>query len=145
MVSGANVSCACKRSPNGIAPFCHLGDGCVDVLIIKHTHMLNNLKLLLRFSSKEKNVVCSFLYHLRISISVAVNSELMFSIGKHSLHETLQKVTCRLKCPFGILSFWTLTTIDSRIPLRKLVNLSVKGIMRSYGIGLSVFSFLYIF
>jgi ceramide kinase len=60
MVSGANVSCACKRSPNGISPFCHLGDGCVDVLIIKHTHILNNLKLLLRLSSKEKNVVCSF-------------------------------------------------------------------------------------
>ncbi|XP_023718038.1 ceramide kinase isoform X2 [Cryptotermes secundus] len=56
MVSGANVSCACTRSPNGISPFCHLGDGCVDVLIIKHTHLLNNLKLLLRLSSKEKNV-----------------------------------------------------------------------------------------
>jgi ceramide kinase len=57
MVSGANVSCACSRSPNGISPFCHLGDGCVDVLIIKHTNMLNNLRLLLRLSSKAKNVV----------------------------------------------------------------------------------------
>jgi ceramide kinase len=59
MVNGANVSCACSRSPNGISPYCHLGDGCVDVLIIKHTHMLNNLRLLLRLSSKVKNVVCT--------------------------------------------------------------------------------------
>ncbi|XP_021926264.1 ceramide kinase isoform X2 [Zootermopsis nevadensis] len=56
MVNGANVSCACSRSPNGISPYCHLGDGCVDVVIIKHTHMLNNLKLLLRLSSKVKNL-----------------------------------------------------------------------------------------
>jgi len=57
MINGANVSCACSRSPNGISPYCHLGDGCVDVLIIKHTNMLNNLRLLLRLSSKEKNVI----------------------------------------------------------------------------------------
>jgi len=62
MVNGANVSCACTRSPNGISPYCHLGDGCVDVLIIKHTNMLNNLRLLLRLSSKVKNVVCNFTF-----------------------------------------------------------------------------------
>ncbi|KAJ9579429.1 hypothetical protein L9F63_024453, partial [Diploptera punctata] len=55
MVNGANVSCACTRSPNGISPYCHLGDGCVDVLLIKHTNLFNNLRLLLRLSSKEKN------------------------------------------------------------------------------------------
>jgi len=64
MVNGANVSCACSRSPNGISPYCHLGDGCVDVLIIKHTNMLNNLRLLLRLSSKEKNVVCNLILKL---------------------------------------------------------------------------------
>jgi hypothetical protein len=64
MINGANVSCACSRSPNGISPYCHLGDGCVDVLIIKHTNMLNNLRLLLRLSSKEKNVVCNLILKL---------------------------------------------------------------------------------
>jgi len=64
MVNGANVSCACSRSPNGISPYCHLGDGCVDVLIIKHTNMLNNLRLLLRLSSKEKNLVCYLILKL---------------------------------------------------------------------------------
>lgn len=56
MVNGANVSCACSRSPNGISPHTHLGDGCVDVIMIKHSSMINNLKLLLRFASKTKNL-----------------------------------------------------------------------------------------
>jgi ceramide kinase len=64
MINGANVSCACSRSPNGISPYCHLGDGCVDVLIVKHTNMLNNMRFLLRLSSKVKNVVCIFILML---------------------------------------------------------------------------------
>ncbi|XP_066997111.2 ceramide kinase [Anabrus simplex] len=54
MVNGANVSCACTRSPNGISPYCHMGDGCVDVILIKHSNLLNNLRLLLRLTSKDK-------------------------------------------------------------------------------------------
>ncbi|KAK7793254.1 hypothetical protein R5R35_010247 [Gryllus longicercus] len=56
MVNGANVSCACTRSPNGISPFSHLGDGCVDIILFKHTNMLNNFRLLLRLTSKDKAV-----------------------------------------------------------------------------------------
>nr|CAD7405412.1 unnamed protein product [Timema poppensis] len=56
MINGANVSCACVRSPNGISPYGHLGDGCIDVLLIKHTNLLNNLRLLLTLTSKEKTL-----------------------------------------------------------------------------------------
>uniref|UniRef100_A0A1L8DZ76 Putative sphingosine kinase involved in sphingolipid metabolism n=1 Tax=Nyssomyia neivai TaxID=330878 RepID=A0A1L8DZ76_9DIPT len=56
MVNGANISCACRRSPSGMSPSCHLGDGCVDVIIVHHTHMFNNLRLLLRLSSRKGSV-----------------------------------------------------------------------------------------
>ncbi|GAB0098131.1 ceramide kinase [Sergentomyia squamirostris] len=52
MVNGANIPCACTRSPNGMSPNCHLGDGCVDVIVVYHTHFFNNLRLLLKLSSK---------------------------------------------------------------------------------------------
>ncbi|XP_059609819.1 ceramide kinase [Phlebotomus argentipes] len=56
MVSGANISCACRRSPAGMSPTCHLGDGCVDVIVVQHTNILNNLRLLLRLSSRHGGV-----------------------------------------------------------------------------------------
>lgn len=56
MVSGANISCACSRSPKGIAPYSHLGDGMVHLVLVKHTTILNNLKLLLRLSSAHATV-----------------------------------------------------------------------------------------
>ncbi|KAM0727928.1 Ceramide kinase [Formica fusca] len=56
MVNGANVSCACSRSPMGFSPHCHIGDGCVDVILIRHTSLINNVRLLLRLSSKRKTL-----------------------------------------------------------------------------------------
>lgn len=56
MISGANISCACARSPNGIAPFSHLGDGNVHLVLVQHTSILNNLRLLLRLSGKNDHV-----------------------------------------------------------------------------------------
>ncbi|XP_076243330.1 ceramide kinase [Calliopsis andreniformis] len=56
MVSGANLACACARSPMGFSPHCHVGDGCVDIILVRHTSLLNNIRILLRLSSKEKNV-----------------------------------------------------------------------------------------
>lgn len=44
MVSGANISCACTRSPKGIAPYCHLGDGKVNLVLVRHTSVINNLR-----------------------------------------------------------------------------------------------------
>lgn len=57
MVNGANISCACSRSPNGFSKYCHLGDGCVDLVLIRHTTYMNNLKLLLTMSKKNGRLV----------------------------------------------------------------------------------------
>uniref|UniRef100_A0A182QPW5 DAGKc domain-containing protein n=1 Tax=Anopheles farauti TaxID=69004 RepID=A0A182QPW5_9DIPT len=56
MVSGANISCSCERSPQGFSPFCHLGDGLLDLVLVRHTSMFNNLRLLLTMSSKSKKL-----------------------------------------------------------------------------------------
>jgi ceramide kinase len=51
MMNSANISCACKRSPSGMAPFAHLGDGYVNVIVVRHGSLWQNLKLLLTLSS----------------------------------------------------------------------------------------------
>ncbi|XP_017771467.1 PREDICTED: ceramide kinase [Nicrophorus vespilloides] len=56
MVSGANISCACDRSPNGIAPNSHLGDGNLHLVLVQHTSLLNNVRLLLRLSGRNKEI-----------------------------------------------------------------------------------------
>lgn len=60
MVNGANISCACSRSPNGFSKFCHVGDGCVDLVVIRHTSFFNNLRLLLKLSGSRSQIVSNF-------------------------------------------------------------------------------------
>lgn len=57
MVNGANISCACARCPSGFSKYSHIGDGYVDLLIIRHTNMFNNLRLLLKLSSQSGDIV----------------------------------------------------------------------------------------
>lgn len=57
MVNGANISCACKRCPNGFSKYCHIGDGCIDLVLIHKTSFINNVKLLMTLSSRSKNIV----------------------------------------------------------------------------------------
>ncbi|XP_011299241.1 ceramide kinase [Fopius arisanus] len=56
MVNGANVSCACSKCPQGFSPHCHIGDGCLDIILVRHTSLINNIRMLWRLSSKRKNV-----------------------------------------------------------------------------------------
>ncbi|KAL3289469.1 hypothetical protein HHI36_022892 [Cryptolaemus montrouzieri] len=56
MISGANISCACSHSPNGIAPYSHLGDGKIHLVLVKHGSIINNLRLLLNLSNKKKHI-----------------------------------------------------------------------------------------
>ncbi|XP_053684121.1 ceramide kinase [Sabethes cyaneus] len=56
MVNGANISCACSRSPQGFNPYCHLGDGYIDLILVRHTSFFNNIRLLLAMSSKSKKI-----------------------------------------------------------------------------------------
>lgn len=61
MISCANLSCACDRSPNGFSPYAHLGDGCIDLVFVQHSSFINNVRLLLRMSGKNKTIVSRYL------------------------------------------------------------------------------------
>lgn len=57
MVNGANISCACPRSPNGFSKYCHLCDGYIDLILVRHTSFINNLRFLLAMSSRKCKIV----------------------------------------------------------------------------------------
>lgn len=57
MVNGANISCKCPRSPNGISKFAHTCDGYIDLVLIRKTSFLNNLRFLLAMSSRNCKIV----------------------------------------------------------------------------------------
>lgn len=59
MVNGANLSCACERSPNGFSRFGHIGDGRLDLVLVRHTAMLNNLRLLHKLASGGRQHIVS--------------------------------------------------------------------------------------
>lgn len=56
MVTAANIKCACRKSPNGIAPSCHFSDGYIDIVCVKHTSFFNNLRLLIALTKSDKDV-----------------------------------------------------------------------------------------
>ncbi|KAF5300184.1 hypothetical protein FQA39_LY11218 [Lamprigera yunnana] len=56
MISAANISCTCKRSPSGIAPYCHIGDGYLHLILIHHTSLLNNLRILSRYCQRTYSI-----------------------------------------------------------------------------------------
>lgn len=57
MVNGANISCACARSPNGFSKYSHLCDGYIDLILVRHTSFFNNLRFLLTMSSQSNPIV----------------------------------------------------------------------------------------
>lgn len=56
MVNAANISCACQRSPSGFSPYCHLGDGYNDIVLVRHGSLWQNIKLLLQLSSAKGEI-----------------------------------------------------------------------------------------
>lgn len=62
MITAANITCSCTRSPNGISKYCHLGDGHLDVVLVRKTSMLNNLRLVLNTMGRNGDIVSIFKY-----------------------------------------------------------------------------------
>ena len=50
-IQAFTTSSACKHSPRGVSPSAHLGDGCVDLLLVHRCSRLNYLRLLRRVKS----------------------------------------------------------------------------------------------
>nr|CAI5827655.1 unnamed protein product [Callosobruchus analis] len=101
MVSGANISCACSRSPKGIAPYTHLGDGMVHLVLVKHTSVFNNIRLLLRLSSSDSTIDdLPFVqtYSAREFCFRAVNARSKWNCDGEVQHQTniRAKVRCQL-------------------------------------------------
>lgn len=45
MVTAANISCKCHRAPRGVSPYCHLGDGFLDVVVASSGDYIDNIKV----------------------------------------------------------------------------------------------------
>ncbi|XP_004519725.1 ceramide kinase [Ceratitis capitata] len=56
MISGANITCACTRSPNGVARYSHLGDGYLDLILVRKTTLFNNIRLLLNMAGHNGDI-----------------------------------------------------------------------------------------
>lgn len=56
LIAGTNMSCAGERNPAGLAPYCHLGDGHFNVLVVHHTTLYKNLKTLQRFTQSTYSI-----------------------------------------------------------------------------------------
>lgn len=90
VVNGANISCACKRSPLGFSPYQHLGDGFVDVILIRHGSLWQNLKLLMTLTRGEiESLPFVELYRTRKFLIKALNSSSDRSENNSSEDSTL--------------------------------------------------------
>ncbi|XP_036335431.1 ceramide kinase isoform X2 [Rhagoletis pomonella] len=56
MISGANITCACTRSPGGVARYSHVGDGYLDLILVQKTSLFNNIRLLLNLTSRNGDI-----------------------------------------------------------------------------------------
>lgn len=51
-INATNMSCACPRSPRGLSPAAHLGDGSSDLIVIRKCSRFNFLRFLLRHTNQ---------------------------------------------------------------------------------------------
>uniref|UniRef100_A0A1B0BMT1 DAGKc domain-containing protein n=1 Tax=Glossina palpalis gambiensis TaxID=67801 RepID=A0A1B0BMT1_9MUSC len=56
MITGANITCACTRSPNGISRYCHLGDGYLDLVLVRKTNLLNNIRFVINTMGRNGDI-----------------------------------------------------------------------------------------
>lgn len=81
-IAATNVSSACPRSPNGVSPHCHLGDGSIDLVLVKHGSIFNNLRMLLTVSGKKKSVVSKILWYYLFIVPIWISPRVRSQIFK---------------------------------------------------------------
>lgn len=52
-INAVTMSCSCDLSPLGLSPSCHLGDGCLDLLLMSHCSRFTFLRALIRTAKGE--------------------------------------------------------------------------------------------
>lgn len=55
-INATNMSCACPRSPRGLSPAAHLGDGSCDLILIRKCSRFNFLRFLVRHRNQDDQV-----------------------------------------------------------------------------------------
>ena len=55
-INATNMSCACPRSPQGLSPAAHLGDGSSDLILIRKCSRFNFLRFLVRHTNQYDQV-----------------------------------------------------------------------------------------
>lgn len=55
-INAANMCCACPRSPRGLSPAAHVGDGSCDLILIRKCSRLNFLRFLVRHTNQGDQV-----------------------------------------------------------------------------------------
>nr|KAF6277508.1 ceramide kinase [Pipistrellus kuhlii] len=65
-INAANMSCACPRSPRGLSPAAHLGDGSTDLILIRKCSRFNFLRFLLRHTNQRDQFDFTFVEVYRV-------------------------------------------------------------------------------
>ena len=55
-VNAALVAGICSKTPHGVSPTAHLGNGCVDLVLVKKCSRINYLRHMLRLASGANHV-----------------------------------------------------------------------------------------
>lgn len=55
-VNAMNMCCACPRCPGGLSPAAHLGDGSLDLILIRKCSRFNFLRFLIRHTNQHDQV-----------------------------------------------------------------------------------------
>ncbi|XP_034372028.1 ceramide kinase [Arvicanthis niloticus] len=65
-INATNMSCACPRSPGGLSPYAHLGDGSSDLILIRKCSRFNFLRFLIRHTNQEDQFDFTFVEVYRV-------------------------------------------------------------------------------
>ncbi|XP_052778575.1 ceramide kinase-like [Mya arenaria] len=65
-VNSVTMSCSCDLSPPGMSPYCHLGDGCLDLILVSDCSRLDFLKFLMRTAKGEERHNLDFIQMYRV-------------------------------------------------------------------------------
>ncbi|KAF5297417.1 hypothetical protein FQR65_LT01348 [Abscondita terminalis] len=111
LIAVANMTCSGERNPSGLTPYCHLGDGYLNVLVVYHTNLYKCVRTFLRFTQSEYSI--SDLPHVEV-------------FRGREFHFEADGVTGRWNCDGEVLE-----QSDIRVKVhRQLINVYGRGVSR---------------
>lgn len=72
-IIGANITCRCAKSLDGISPNAHLGDGLFDLILIRKTSRMQYLRHMMRIANRGDLVGVQLLIFSLIAVSLNSN------------------------------------------------------------------------